>query len=131
MLRFLAGMEVRRERSVERSRCAGSLTACRPGCGLAAEIAGLRAELDGERELRRRMELRLAEFGRRLGMDSSDSGTPSSEERIEAKEGQAGQAAVGAGVPEGPQARRAGRSPGERAGQGPGAGRAEGRAAAG
>ena len=52
----------------------------------AAEIAGLRAELDGERELRRRMELRLAELERRLGMDSSDSGTPSSKERIGAKE---------------------------------------------
>ena len=52
----------------------------------AAEIAGLRAELDGERELRRRMELRLAELERRLGMDSSDSGTPSSRERIGARE---------------------------------------------
>jgi hypothetical protein len=52
-----------------------------------AENAVLRAELDAERELRRRLELRLAELERRLSMDSSDSGTPSSKERIGAKEG--------------------------------------------
>lgn len=51
-----------------------------------AEIAVLRRELDAERELRRRLELRMAELERRLGMDSSDSGTPSSKERIGAKE---------------------------------------------
>lgn len=51
-----------------------------------ADIAGLEARLDGERELRRRLELRLAEMERRLGMDSTDSGTPSSKERIGAKE---------------------------------------------
>jgi hypothetical protein len=51
-----------------------------------AENAVLRAELDAERELRRRLELRLAEMERRLGMDSSDTGTPSSKERIGAKE---------------------------------------------
>ena len=51
-----------------------------------AENAVLRAELDAERELRRRLELRLAELERRLSMDSSDSGTPSSKERIGAKE---------------------------------------------
>jgi hypothetical protein len=50
-----------------------------------AENALLRAELDAERELRRRLELRLAELERRLGMDSTDSGTPSSKERIGAK----------------------------------------------
>jgi hypothetical protein len=50
-----------------------------------AENALLRAELDAERDLRR-LELRLAELERRLGMDSSDSGTPSSKERIGAKE---------------------------------------------
>jgi hypothetical protein len=44
-----------------------------------------RAELDAERELRRRLEPRLAELERRLGMDSTDSGTPSSKERIGAK----------------------------------------------
>jgi transposase len=51
-----------------------------------AENAALRAELDAERELRRRLELRSAEMGRRLEMDSSDSGTPSSGERIGARE---------------------------------------------
>ena len=51
-----------------------------------AENAALRGELDAERELRRRLELRIAELERRLGMDSSDSGTPSSKERIGAKE---------------------------------------------
>jgi hypothetical protein len=51
-----------------------------------AETAVLRQELDAERELRRRLELRLAELERRLSMDSTDSGTPSSKERIGAKE---------------------------------------------
>ena len=51
-----------------------------------AEIAVLRQELDAERELRRRLELRLAELERRLSMDSTDSGTPSSKERIGAEE---------------------------------------------
>jgi hypothetical protein len=51
-----------------------------------AENMLLRAELDAERELRRRLELRLAELERRLGMDSADSGTPTSKERIGAKE---------------------------------------------
>src|SRR5438477_13186604 len=51
-----------------------------------AENAVLRQELDAERELRRRLELRLAELERRLSMDSSDSGTPSSKEQIGAKE---------------------------------------------
>ena len=51
-----------------------------------AEIAVLRAELDAARERERRLELRLAELERRLGMDSTDSGTPTSKERIGAKE---------------------------------------------
>ena len=51
-----------------------------------AENAALRQELDAERELRRRLELRLAELERRLSMDSTDSGTPSSKEGIGAKE---------------------------------------------
>jgi len=51
-----------------------------------AELAALRAELDAERELRRRLELRVAELERQLRMDSSDSGTPSSKERIGARE---------------------------------------------
>jgi transposase len=50
------------------------------------ENAALRQELDAERELRRRLELRLAELERRLSMDSMDSGTPSSKERIGAKQ---------------------------------------------
>ena len=51
-----------------------------------AENAALRAELDASRERERRLELRLAELERRLSMDSTDSGTPSSKERIGAKE---------------------------------------------
>lgn len=51
-----------------------------------AEIAALRRELDAERELRRQLEPRLAELERRLSMDSSDSGTPSSREPIGARE---------------------------------------------
>ena len=50
------------------------------------QVAALRAGLDAERELRRRLELRLAELERRLRMDSTDSGTPSSKERIGARE---------------------------------------------
>jgi transposase len=51
-----------------------------------AEAAGLRAELDADRELIRRLGLRVAELERRLDMDSGNSGTPSSKERIGAKE---------------------------------------------
>ena len=51
-----------------------------------AEIGVLRGELDAERELRRRLELRLAELERRLSMGSDDLGTPRSKERIGAKE---------------------------------------------
>jgi transposase len=54
--------------------------------GRDGEVAALRAGLDAARERERRLELRLAELERRLGMDSSDSGTPSSKERIGAKE---------------------------------------------
>ena len=49
----------------------------------AAQIEVLRAELDAERELRRRQELRLEELERWLGMESTDSGTPSSESLLE------------------------------------------------
>jgi len=42
------------------------------------------AALEGERELRRRLELRVAELERRLSVDSTDSGTP--KERIGAKQ---------------------------------------------
>jgi transposase len=51
-----------------------------------AENAVLRAELEASRERERRLELRLAELERRLSMDSSDSGRPSSKEPIGAKE---------------------------------------------
>jgi transposase len=51
-----------------------------------AEAAMLRAELAAERDLRRRLELRLAELERRLGMDSTNPGTPTSKEAIGAKE---------------------------------------------
>jgi transposase len=50
------------------------------------EVSVLRAELAAEQELRRRMGLRIAELERRLGMDSSNSGTPSSKEAIGARE---------------------------------------------
>ncbi len=57
------------------------------------QVAALQADLetalralDAERELRRRLELRVAELERRLSMDSTDSGTPTSKERIGAKE---------------------------------------------
>ena len=53
---------------------------------LRAAVAGLRADLEAERELRRRLELRIAELERRLRMDSSDSGMPSSKEPIGAGE---------------------------------------------
>ena len=51
-----------------------------------AENAVLRAELAAERELRKRLELQVAELQRRLGMDSTDSGTPTSRESIGARE---------------------------------------------
>ena len=54
---------------------------------LTASLEAALAALEGERELRRRLELRVAELERRLSMDSTDSGTPSSKERIGAKEG--------------------------------------------
>ena len=50
------------------------------------EVRVLRAELSSAVERERRLELRLAELERRLGMDSSNSGTPSSKEPIGAKE---------------------------------------------
>ncbi len=57
--------------------------------GLLAErdgqIASLSAGLESALELVRRQGLRIAELERRLGMDSPDSGTPSSREGIGAK----------------------------------------------
>src|SRR6185437_10779948 len=68
-----------------------------------AENAALRSELDAERELRRRLELRPAELERRLSMDSTDSGTPPSGERLGVKEArrarQPGHAGKGSGIP--------------------------------
>ena len=52
------------------------------GASLEAALAGLEAS----RERERRLELRVAELERRLSMDSTDSGMPSSKERIGAKE---------------------------------------------
>jgi hypothetical protein len=46
----------------------------------------LRADLAAERELRRRLELRIAELERRLGQGSTNSGTPTSKEPIGARE---------------------------------------------
>jgi hypothetical protein len=50
------------------------------------QVAMLTAALDAALERERRLELRLAEVERRLGMDSTDSGTPSSKEPVGAKE---------------------------------------------
>jgi transposase len=50
------------------------------------ENAVLRAELSAALDRERRLELRIAELERRLGMDSSNSGMPSSKEPIGAKE---------------------------------------------
>ena len=46
------------------------------------QVAMLTAALDAALEREPRLGLRLAEVERRLGMDSTDSGTPSSTERI-------------------------------------------------
>ena len=51
-----------------------------------AENQVLRAELEVVRERERRLGLRLAELERRLPMDSTDSGTPTSKEPIGAGE---------------------------------------------
>jgi Transposase IS66 family len=51
-----------------------------------AENVVLRAELAAERELRRGLELKVAELERRLGQDSTNSGTPGSKEGIGARE---------------------------------------------
>jgi transposase len=51
-----------------------------------AEIAVLRAERDADREALRLIGLQVAELQWRLGMDSSNSGTPTSKEGIAAGE---------------------------------------------
>ena len=50
------------------------------------QVAVLGAALEASEERERRLGLRVAELERRLSMDSTDSGTPSSKERIGAKE---------------------------------------------
>ncbi len=52
-----------------------------------AEIEVLRAAQEASQDVIRRLELRLAEVERRLAMDSSNSGTPTSKEGIAASEG--------------------------------------------
>jgi transposase len=51
-----------------------------------AENAVLRAALAAALDRERRLELRVAELERRLGMDSGNSGTPASKEPIGARE---------------------------------------------
>ena len=51
-----------------------------------ARLEAADAEAAASRERERRLELRVAELERSLSMDSTDSGTPSSKERIGAKE---------------------------------------------
>jgi transposase len=51
-----------------------------------AENAMLRAELEAWREQYRRLEVKVAELERRLGSDSTTSGTPPSKDSIEARE---------------------------------------------
>jgi len=51
-----------------------------------ARLGAAAAEAAASRERERRLELRVAELERRLSMDSTDSGTPSSRERLGAKE---------------------------------------------
>ena len=85
-----------------------------------AENQVLRAELEAARERERRLELRLAELKRRLRMDSTDSGTPTSKEPSGRENaaarsarnlsGSAGRTGGGAGSP----ATRAGGWPGTR-----------------
>ena len=50
------------------------------------EIAVLRGELEVSREQFWRLELRVAELGRRLGQDSTTPGTPPSKDPIAARE---------------------------------------------
>ena len=51
-----------------------------------ARVEAALADAAASRERERRLELRVVELERRLSMDSTDSGTPSSKERIGAKE---------------------------------------------
>ena len=71
------------------------------------QIAVLTAALEAALERERRLDLRRAEVGRRLSMDSADSGTPSSKERIGAKEARRARQRLTLGQP---QASRGGTS---------------------
>lgn len=71
------------------------------------KLAALRADLEAERELIRRLELRVAELELRLGQDRSDSCTPTSRETDRGEGDAVGAAAVRAGAQEGPHAGRA------------------------
>jgi transposase len=78
------------------------------------EIGALRSALEAgqarQAEVIRRLELRVAELERRLGMDSSNSSTPPSKEPLAAKARQKGSTAgVAAGTVWQAQARRAAR----------------------
>jgi len=53
---------------------------------LQAQVEAVLSRLEAAAGRERRLELRVAELERRLSMDSSDSGTPSSKERLGAKE---------------------------------------------
>jgi hypothetical protein len=90
------------------------------------ELAALRADL-AERELIRRLELRIAELERRLGKDRSDSGTPTSGEADRGEGDAAGAAAVRAGAQEGPHAGPTAGACGQGSVQGSGSERDEGR----
>jgi transposase len=82
------------------------------------QVAVLTAALERER----RLGLRLAEVERRLGMDSTDSGTPSSKERTGAKEARRARQQSERERSKDRQEGRAARSPGQRTetGSGPG-----------
>jgi hypothetical protein len=64
---------------------------------LTASVEAALAALEGERGLRRSLELRAVEL-ERLSMGSSDSGTPGSEERIGAREARRGPCYQAAGT---------------------------------
>jgi hypothetical protein len=87
-----------------------------------AENAALRRELDAERELRRRLELRLAELVTAPVDGQLGFGDAQLEGADRGEGGAAGAAAVGTGAAQGPQARRAARAPGQGPGPGPGPG---------
>ena len=100
-----------------------------------AENATLRAELAAALDRGPRLELRVAELERRLSMDSSNSGTPSSKEPIGAKERRKAERRnrqdSETGAAQAPQAGRAARASGHGPVPGPGPRRAQERGSAG